>query len=113
MVICIEEAFVKYGHFDNGLEECSAAFNVSVDEINTCFGLGEGAEGNKLQHQVADYTEALKPAHKYVPWITVDGLHENKKEQALIDDSLGYICKNYKGALKIDACVKHVPVKSV
>ena len=58
--ICVEEGFLKYGHFDNGLAECGASFNVSTAPIISCFN---GAEGNAIQHKIADYTDALKPKH--------------------------------------------------
>ena len=41
----------------------------------------QGAEGNALMHAIANRTEGLNPAHKYVPWIVVDGVHTEEVKQ--------------------------------
>ena len=32
-------------------------------------------------HAIANRTESLDPAHKYVPWIVVDGVHTEEVKQ--------------------------------
>ncbi len=64
----------------------------------------QGPEGNWLQHLAADETDSLVPAHKWVPWITVNGVHDETVENTIIDDFLGWACANYKGTNKIAAC---------
>ena len=32
-------------------------------------------------HAIANRTEGLNPAHKYVPWIVVDGVHTEEVKQ--------------------------------
>ena len=64
-------------------------------------------------HAIANRTEGLNPAHKYVPWIVVDGVHTeevspkmqtNAKthkvqvEQKAMADLAGLVCSLYKGA---------------
>ena len=60
--------------------------------------------GNRLQHEVADFTDNVNPPHKYVPWILVDGKHDPVVEDAIINDMLGYLCKLTNNRIK--ACYK-------
>ena len=41
-------------------------------------------------------TESLDPPHNYVPWIVVDGEHNNELQQAAMDNLLALVCKLYK-----------------
>ena len=41
-------------------------------------------------------TESLDPPHNYVPWIVVDGEHNNEIQQAAMDNLLALVCKLYK-----------------
>ena len=41
-------------------------------------------------------TESLDPPHNYVPWIVVDGEHDNEIQQAAMDNLLALVCKLYK-----------------
>jgi len=63
-------------------------------------------EGNTLQHQVALDTANLKPSHQYVPWIVINGEHNDQDEQQIEDDMIGYVCQHYAGAEKIDVCTQ-------
>jgi interferon gamma-inducible protein 30 len=55
-------------------------------EITTCIS---SDEGNELQHQVAEHTPA---DHKWVPWITVNGVHDKEVEDNLLNDMTSYLC---------------------
>lgn len=60
--------------------------------------------GRQWQHEVAVATDKLSPAHQYVPWITVNGQHSTTTENAVLSNMLSFICKTYKGTVKIAAC---------
>ena len=51
-------------------------------------------------------TEALDPARKYVPWITLEGVHTEKIGDEAERDLVGLICKTYKGSSKPAPCQK-------
>ena len=67
----------------------------------TCY---KGPEGNAFEHKVAVATESLNPPHRYAPWITVDGVHDAQKEDAIGDSLLNFVCENYKGPNKSKDC---------
>ena len=63
-----------------------------------------GPAGNALEHKIALATEALKPAHQYVPWLVADGVHTDAIQNAVGSNLLGYVCKMYKGSKVAAAC---------
>ena len=100
--ICLEENIRQYSQdFTKTGAYCAQQLGVNMDDVTGCM---QGDVGNKIQHDVADQTESLFPAHQYVPWIVVNNKHDSATENLVMDDLLGYVCKNYKGTVKIDAC---------
>lgn len=69
--------------------------------IQTC---AYGPEGVQLHYEYGVKTNSLNPAHRYVPWIVVNGEHSSGSENAVISNMVGFICKTYKGSVKIAAC---------
>lgn len=55
------------------LSQCLGVYfpDTTWDSVMKCV---KGDEGNKLMHQNALKTNALKPPHEYVPWITINGV---------------------------------------
>jgi len=51
---------------------------------------------NQLQHRYAVQTENLQPAHQYVPWVTINGVHTEEIEREAESDLVKLICKTYK-----------------
>lgn len=41
-------------------------------------------------------TENLQPPHKYVPWVTVNGIHTEDIENKALDNLVKLICETYK-----------------
>jgi len=75
-------------------QKCAQDLKVDWEPISKCFN---GSEGNFLEHQVAQKTEALVPKHTYVPWIVADG-HHDETMQVYIQTGLQYwLCEHYKG----------------
>ncbi|XP_051984901.1 gamma-interferon-inducible lysosomal thiol reductase [Xyrauchen texanus] len=62
-----------------------------------------GDLGNKLMHGNAMKTDALKPPHQYVPWITINGEHSDDLQQKAMSSLFSLVCSMYKGE-KTEAC---------
>ncbi|CAL9688439.1 unnamed protein product [Knipowitschia caucasica] len=75
---------------------CVQAFvpGLSWEKLMTC---ANGDLGNHIMHQNALKTEALKPTHTYVPWITVNGEHSEDLQSKAFDGLLPLVCELYKG----------------
>ena len=63
-----------------------------------------GQLGDQLQQQAANETASLKPAHSYVPWVTVDGIPIGGAYEQLQT----FICADYKGQ-RLVACFQPWP----
>lgn len=77
-------------------QPCSELFTEESywDAIQKC---ANGDEGNKLMHLNAVKTGALKPAHEYVPWITVNGQHTDDLQDKAMNSLFNLVCSLYKG----------------
>ena len=101
---CIElnDTSRTVGNYSEVANKCATEAKVEgVDKLLTCMN---GPAGNALEHKIALATEALKPAHQYVPWLVADGVHTDAIQNAVGSNLLGYVCKTYKGAKKAAAC---------
>ena len=72
---------------------CTKQYGVDIDPINKCMN---SILGNTLQHENAAQTEQLNPPHKYVPWVTVNGVHTEEIQTQAQNDLVGLICTSYK-----------------
>jgi len=91
--------------------QCADKLKIEFDPISSCYN---GSQGNHLQHEVAEATDALNPPHKYVPWVLGNGVHNNEVEEAMLSDLLGWVCESYKGSKPVacnrptrEKCYKH------
>lgn len=102
-ILCFEE---NVGSFHEDIDEigqhCAGVLNIDFNEIKNCINTDMG---NHIQHEVATKTEALRPPRRHVPWIVVNSQHNSKIEKQIKENMLGYICKNYQGNVKIEACL--------
>ena len=75
-------------------QKCAEDLDIEWAPISSCYN---GSEGNFLEHQMAQKTDALQPKHTYVPWLVIDGVHTEKMQEQAQNNLAGFICKQYKG----------------
>jgi len=73
----------------------------TIDAMEKC---AVGAEGNKLEHMAAAKTEALDPPHEYVPYVVVNGVHDENAQDSISDSLFDYVCDTYTGSNKSSVC---------
>ena len=54
--------------------------------------LFKGAEGNSLMHEFGLKSESLNLPHNYVPWIVVNGQHNQTLQNQALTGLTGLIC---------------------
>lgn len=85
-IICVDEHIYKMDKdFDKTLDLCLANDEEAKNIIKKCVA---SDYGNKYQHEMALKTKA----HKYVPWILVNGVHDVDAENEIIASLTNYIC---------------------
>ena len=62
----------------------------------TYLTISQGAEGNSLEHEMGVKTESLSPSHTFVPWIVVNGQHDDKIQMQAMQDLLALVCDLYQ-----------------
>lgn len=102
-ISCIE-ANNSSSAYDDVATKCAKDTGVADTDTSALLTCFKGVQGNNLEHAYALATEALNPPHKYVPWFVVNGEHSDDIQNAVGDNALAYVCKNYKGANKAAAC---------
>ena len=87
-ILCIESNIAEFGKdFDKTLEYCLNNDPDQIQEINNCV---KSDMGNIYQHQMAQKTGE----HLYVPWVIVDGVHDEIAEEQIIKSLIDYLCEN-------------------
>ncbi|CAA3000961.1 gamma-interferon-inducible lysosomal thiol reductase-like [Olea europaea subsp. europaea] len=97
-IYCIE-SLVYQGNYTQW-ETCFEKLGLDPNPVANCYSSGRGKE---LELGYAAETNNLKPPHRYVPWVVVDG-------QPLYDDYrnfISYICKAYHGTSVPSACSEY------
>lgn len=75
-------------------KKCAIDQGIDVAPILNC---ADSDMGDQLEHMMAQKTDALNPPHKYVPWVTLNGVHTEKIEKEAEEDLLKLICDTYQG----------------
>ena len=97
-ILCMEKGIQKFQNdMNKALDNCLD----SADLKKNILDCAAGKEGNDLQHKVAEGT----PDHEYVPWITFEGEHDEKVQNKLMDDMVGFLC-NLEDNIQKEICVE-------
>ena len=73
--------------------QCAAQTQIDFSKIDACM---KSPLGNQVEHQYGLQTDQLQPAHQYVPWITVNGIHTDAIQRDAQKNLVALICKTYK-----------------
>ena len=84
--------------------ECAQKSGLDYSKIQSC---ASGDLGNSLEHKMALKTQALNPPHSYVPWVTLEGVHNDEIQNQAEFNLVGLICGAYKGSPKPQACQEY------
>jgi len=90
IINCIEKS-------EQGVKDargCVESGGLNWSDVETC---ANGTQGMQLVHQAAVTTSQLNPAHKYVPWITVNNVHDDQMQNDAQTDLLKFVCQQYNG----------------
>lgn len=75
-------------------QKCAKDLQIEWAPISACYN---GSEGNILEHQMAQRTDALQPKHHYVPWLVIDGVHTERMQTDAQVDLMEFLCDHFKG----------------
>lgn len=91
-IFCMESS----GDPIKAAQSCVELFSpdLSWKRLMTCVN---GDLGNQIMHQNALKTQALKPSHTYVPWITINGVHTEEIQDKAFSALVPLVCNLYKG----------------
>ncbi len=91
---CMERYFMSKYSPDQAAGVCIGNRTLLAD-MKTC---AKSDLGLSLMHKNAIETDTLRPAHKYVPWVVVNGVQDS----TIVDNMLEYICDHV--AAKPEGC---------
>ena len=90
-ILCIETNIARFQkNFDDTLEYCLSNDQENLKEIKECIS---SDLGNFYEHQMAQKTD---PGHLWVPWVVVDGYHDENVENEIIESLINYVCGDDK-----------------
>lgn len=97
-IICLES---NSSDWTTQGKKCASQLGLDWNAISSC---STSQTGVNYEVEMAVATEKLNPAHTYVPWIVVNGVHSQSIENSIQTNMVRYVCSIYKGTEKIAAC---------
>ena len=85
VLICIEENVYKFEKNFNELVKHCVENDQTLEKIKTCV---TSDMGNRWQHEMAQKTTE----HKWVPWVVVNGVHDEVVENKILNNMVDYLC---------------------
>lgn len=80
---------------------CAGTLGLQYDVIESCVS---GPSGPKYLKEMGQKTESLKPKLSFVPWININGQHDDVTQEKSLDDLKSVVCSAYSGPAKPAAC---------
>ncbi|OQV23945.1 putative Gamma-interferon-inducible lysosomal thiol reductase [Hypsibius exemplaris] len=75
-------------------QKCANVAGFDWGQLSNC---AAGQQGNTFEHLMAVKTDALNPPHKGVPWIVVNGVHNDEIQAEAVSDLIQLVCDTYTG----------------
>jgi interferon gamma-inducible protein 30 len=85
--------------FANVTPKCLKDAGLDADQVTKC---AQSKEGVAIQHKNAQLTAALSPKHEYVPWILINGKHDDNLQNQAQSNLEALVCSLLQD--KPDAC---------
>jgi hypothetical protein len=83
-------------------ESCATTLGLQYDVIESCVN---GDAGPKYLKGMGQKTESLRPKLSFVPWININGQHDDETQEKSLHDLKSVVCAAYAGpAPKPAAC---------
>lgn len=80
---------------------CAQSLNLTYDSIESCVS---GSTGQKYLMEMGQKTESLKPKLHFVPWININGQHDERTQDEALYDLKAVVCSAYSGSAKPAKC---------
>lgn len=102
MLVCVESKITRDTDWLNVFNDCGNELNLDLSDTLAC---ANSKEGNDLMHEAAQKSSG----NEYVPWVIVNGKHNERVEDKVIDDILKYACSKYHGNVSVPTCQEKHP----
>ena len=102
---CIENND-NWWFYQKTINKCQKTTQLDENMATSIYDCYTGDMGKQYEHAIAQATNSLSPAHNYVPWILVNGEHDDDLQQSVQSGLLKYVCDNYEGPNKSADCDK-------
>jgi interferon gamma-inducible protein 30 len=92
-IICVESNINRFAPaFDTVVAGCVEALALPSDTLTSIITCANDTLGDDLNAYNGELTDALIPKHSYVPWVVINGVHNDSEEESAIDNILSFTC---------------------